>query len=90
MRSSPSFLVVNRKGLGIHLTWERFGPSNEVPVTTPIIWGQEIDTGPQNHEKPPKAWGRNRKVTISAAFGALQIMVLLGKDLYDFIVGLFD
>jgi hypothetical protein len=85
MRSSPSFLVVSRRGLGVHFVVERYGPSV----------GSSLDRKGVRHEidafsSPalPKRKQYSRKTVFVAVFGILQgLMIVIGEifNLFDYL-----
>lgn len=89
MRSSPSFLVVNRRGLGVHLTLERFGSVNLDPSLPKRRRHQEVDRGQDDQLEASRGRGRNRRITLPALVGAIQVLVIFGTQLYDVVDGWF-
>jgi len=92
MRSSPSCLVVNRRGLGVHLTFEAFGTSKVPSTPTGSVYQEalaaasKVPSGTSKEKHVTR--GRNRKVLFLAVISLLQGLVVVVNELFD-IVGYF-
>lgn len=81
MRSSPSFLVVSRRGLDVRLTLERYG--SKEPSNPARRGHQEIGVGQDFRNRIRPRSFRGVFVALAAFAGSIQVLIVLGLQLYD-------
>nr|QDH86488.1 MAG: hypothetical protein H2BulkLitter11909_000002 [Leviviridae sp.] len=81
MRSSPSFLVVNRSGLGFHVTMERFR-SELTSSGPPRLRGDSGSQEIADQPKPDSRFGRKNgfRVILLALIATVQALVYFLDD----------
>jgi hypothetical protein len=81
MRSSPNFWVVNRRGLGFHISVEQFGNDSEFSTDKR---SPEIATkGNSGQASGIKLGGR--KAALLAVVGLVQLVPLIYGDISDIV-----
>jgi len=87
MRSSPSCLAVNRRGLGVHLTMEKY--SNENTLRTGSVYQEALAAASRLPKEEgltkPRGKIKSRKVLILALFSLGQALVVLVNQVFDIV-----
>jgi len=74
---------VNRRGLGVHFTIERFSNFVAPPPSGPVY--QEAIKRATTQVQPPAKKEKKLKLLILAGFGIVQAVVVLASTVFDFI-----
>lgn len=83
MRSSLSCLVVNRKGFGVRISFERLGEN--LPGHSLDVRRQEDDSDVDSEYGVLRRRIRNRKVEITAIVGVFQLLAIGLQELMKLI-----
>ncbi len=84
MRSSPSCLAVNRKGLGVHFTVEKYG-NYSLPTPPPgPVYQEAIKAATSASQSFPQK-DKRVKLLVLAGLGVVNTLAVLVNSIFDFV-----